>query len=75
MEDMLAKRLTVTFQDVTVEVAGLGEDTAPTVGSVLTDLLPTGQGRKSTRVSVNSSFYVSLVDKRDSTSCKAYLAR
>jgi hypothetical protein len=40
MADTPQKRLTVTFKDVAVQVAGLGEDYGSTVASVVTDLIP-----------------------------------
>jgi hypothetical protein len=40
MADTVQKRLTVTFKDVAVQVAGLGEDYGSTVTSVVTDLIP-----------------------------------
>jgi hypothetical protein len=40
MADTPQKRLTVTFKDVAVQVAGLGEDYGSTVASVITDLIP-----------------------------------
>jgi hypothetical protein len=40
MADNPQKRLTVTFKDVAVQVAGLGEDYGSTVASVVTDLIP-----------------------------------
>lgn len=47
-----SKGLTVTFQDVGIEVHGLGEDYGSTCLSVVTDLLPSfGSGSVPTRVS------------------------
>jgi hypothetical protein len=43
MADMVQKRLTVTFKDVAVQVAGLGEDYGSTVASVITDLIPSSK--------------------------------
>jgi hypothetical protein len=44
--------LTVTFQDVGIEVHGMGEDYGPTVASVVRSLVPSfGKSAKSTRVS------------------------
>ncbi|KAK5681587.1 hypothetical protein LTS10_006120 [Elasticomyces elasticus] len=40
MAEAVQKRLTVTFQDVAVQVASLGEDYGSTVASVVTDLFP-----------------------------------
>jgi len=40
MADAVQKRLTVTFKDVSVQVAGLGEDYGSTVASVVLDLIP-----------------------------------
>jgi ATP-binding cassette subfamily G (WHITE) protein 2 (SNQ2) len=40
MTDSVQKRLTVTFKDVAVKVAGLGEDYGSTVVSVIFDLIP-----------------------------------
>lgn len=43
--------LTVTFQDVGIEVHGLGQDYGSTVASVVTNLIPSfGKGPESTRV-------------------------
>lgn len=47
---MTQKRLTVTFEDVEVVVHGLGEDYGSTCTSVVTDLIPGMNGRKSERV-------------------------
>jgi hypothetical protein len=41
MADTVQKRLTVTFKDVAVQVAGVGEDYGSTVASVVTNLIPT----------------------------------
>ena len=43
MGDTPQKRLTVTFKDVAVQVAGLGEDYGSTVASVVTDLIPSSK--------------------------------
>lgn len=40
MTDTAQKRLTVTFNEVAVEVEGLGENYGSTVASVVTDLIP-----------------------------------
>jgi hypothetical protein len=40
MTESIQKRLTVTFKDVAVQVASLGEDYGSTVASVVTDLVP-----------------------------------
>ena len=40
MTESTQKRLTVTFKDVAVQVASLGEDYGSTVASVVTDLVP-----------------------------------
>lgn len=40
MADTTQKRLTVTFNEVAVEVEGLGENYGSTVASVVTDLIP-----------------------------------
>ena len=40
MMESIQKRLTVTFKDVAVQVASLGEDYGATVASVVTDLIP-----------------------------------
>lgn len=42
--------LTVTFQDVSIEVHGLGEDFGSTCLSVLADLIPFAKGKTSQRV-------------------------
>ncbi len=49
--NLVKKRLTVTFQDIQVEVRGLGEDYGSTCTSVLSDLLPWFKSRGSRRVS------------------------
>lgn len=40
MTDSVKKRLTVTFNDVSVQVASLGENYGSTVASVVLDLIP-----------------------------------
>ncbi|KAK4545939.1 hypothetical protein LTR36_002503 [Oleoguttula mirabilis] len=45
MTHEIQKRLTVTFQDVAVEVDGVGEDYAATVASVVADLIPFRKSR------------------------------
>lgn len=40
MADTTQKRLTVTFDEVAVEVEGLGENFGSTVASVVADLIP-----------------------------------
>ncbi|KAF4827452.1 hypothetical protein CGCTS75_v008173 [Colletotrichum tropicale] len=42
--------LTVTFQDVSIRVHGMGEDFGSTCLSVLGDLIPFGKSKKSQRV-------------------------
>jgi hypothetical protein len=51
MAESIQKRLTVTFKDVSVQVASLGEDYGSTVASVVTDLIPSfGKKRPEPRV-------------------------
>ena len=51
MMESIQKRLTVTFKDVAVQVASLGEDYGATVASVVTDLIPSfGKARPEPRV-------------------------
>lgn len=51
MTESIQKRLTVTFKDVAVQVASLGEDYGSTVASVVTDLIPSfGKIRPEPRV-------------------------
>jgi hypothetical protein len=51
MTESIQKRLTVTFKDVAVQVASLGEDYGSTVASVVTDLIPSfGKTRPEPRV-------------------------
>jgi hypothetical protein len=52
MTEPIQKRLTVTFKDVAVQVASLGEDYGSTVASVVTDLIPSfGNTRAEPRAS------------------------
>jgi hypothetical protein len=46
MTDLIQKRLTVTFKDVAVQVASLGEDYGSTVASVVFDLIPSFEKTK-----------------------------
>jgi hypothetical protein len=51
MTESIQKRLTVTFKNVAVQVASLGEDYGSTVASVITDLVPSfGKKRPEPRV-------------------------
>ena len=54
-DDLPKKRLTVTFQEIQVEVRGLGEDYGSTCTSVLSDLLPWTKSRGSRRVNTEST--------------------
>ena len=46
MTEPIQKRLTVTFKDVAVQVASLGEDYGSTVTSVVADLIPSFRKNK-----------------------------
>jgi hypothetical protein len=46
MTEPVQKRLTVTFKDVAVQVASLGEDYGSTVASVVTGLIPSSRKTK-----------------------------
>lgn len=46
MTDEVQKRLTVTFRDVAVQVASLGESYGSTVASVVMDLVPSFKKQK-----------------------------
>ena len=78
MTESIQKRLTVTFKDVAVQVASLGEDYGSTVASVVTDLIPSfGKTRPEPRVIYS---VLCLYDRRkltasDSTSYREYPAK
>jgi hypothetical protein len=53
MTEPVQKRLTVTFKDVAVQVASLGEDYGSTVASVIMGLIPSvGKTKLQPRVSL-----------------------
>ena len=76
MADSVQKRLTVTFKDVAVQVASLGENYGSTVASVVADLVPTFSKRAPLTVSLLANR--GLVDEANSlcrTFCKGFLVR
>lgn len=75
MTESIQKRLTVTFKDVAVQVASLGEDYGSTVASVVTDLIPSfGKTRPEPRViySVLCIYDRWMLTASDSTSYREY---